>query len=50
MLGAIFVAIVVLMPEGLVPGTVRLVRSGWRLAHRSKSVRAGAAPIAEPKP
>ena len=28
LLGAIFVAIVILMPEGLVPGTVRL----WRLA------------------
>jgi hypothetical protein len=26
MLGAIFVAIVILMPEGLVPGTVRLAR------------------------
>jgi branched-chain amino acid transport system permease protein len=50
MLGAIFVAIVVLMPEGLVPGTVRLVRSAWRLAHRSKSARAASAPIAEPKP
>jgi branched-chain amino acid transport system permease protein len=31
MLGAIFVAIVVFMPEGLVPGTVRLTRSAWRL-------------------
>ena len=30
MLGAIFVAIVVFMPEGLVPGAVRLVRSAWR--------------------
>jgi branched-chain amino acid transport system permease protein len=32
-LGAIFVAIVVFMPEGLVPGSVRLarwVRSAWR--------------------
>jgi len=32
-LGAIFVAIVVFMPEGLVPGTVRLARwtaSAWR--------------------
>jgi branched-chain amino acid transport system permease protein len=37
-LGAIFVAIVVFMPEGLVPGTVRLARwaaSAWR------AVRAG---------
>jgi branched-chain amino acid transport system permease protein len=30
LLGAIFVAIVILMPEGLVPGTVRLWRVGWR--------------------
>jgi branched-chain amino acid transport system permease protein len=30
MLGAIFVAIVVFMPEGLVPGTVRLSRKAWR--------------------
>jgi branched-chain amino acid transport system permease protein len=32
-LGAIFVVIVVFMPEGLVPGTVRLARwalSAWR--------------------
>jgi branched-chain amino acid transport system permease protein len=29
-LGAIFVVIVVFMPEGLVPGTVRLWRRGWR--------------------
>jgi branched-chain amino acid transport system permease protein len=32
-LGAIFVAIVVFMPEGLVPGTARLARwatSAWR--------------------
>jgi branched-chain amino acid transport system permease protein len=30
LLGAIFVAIVILMPEGLVPGTVRLWRLAWR--------------------
>jgi len=30
LLGAIFVAIVILMPEGLVPGTARLWRMGWR--------------------
>ena len=35
MLGAIFVTIVVFMPEGLVPGTVRLARSAWRAASRS---------------
>jgi len=28
-LGIIFVAIIVFMPEGLVPGTVRLLRRGW---------------------
>jgi len=30
LLGAIFVAIVILMPEGLVPGSVRLWRLAWR--------------------
>ena len=30
LLGTIFVAIVILMPEGLVPGTVRLWRLAWR--------------------
>ena len=29
-LGAIFVAIVIFMPEGFVPGTVRLWRNGWQ--------------------
>ena len=33
LLGAIFVAIVILMPEGLVPGTARL----WRLAFRKRA-------------
>jgi branched-chain amino acid transport system permease protein len=33
LLGFIFVAIVILMPEGLVPGTVRL----WRLAFRRRA-------------
>lgn len=32
LLGAIFVAIVILMPEGLVPGSVRLWRLAWRKA------------------
>jgi len=36
MLGAIFVAIVVFMPEGLVPGLVRLTRSAWRATNRRK--------------
>jgi branched-chain amino acid transport system permease protein len=38
-LGAIFVAIVVFMPEGLVPGTVRLARwaaGAWRTARRRR--------------
>jgi branched-chain amino acid transport system permease protein len=48
MLGAIFVAIVVFMPEGLVPGAVRLARAAWRGISRA---RTGArAPFAEPKP
>jgi branched-chain amino acid transport system permease protein len=50
MLGAIFVAIVVFMPEGLVPGTVRLARAAWRTAHRNKSARPAKAPLAEQKP
>jgi branched-chain amino acid transport system permease protein len=37
MLGAIFVAIVVFMPEGLVPGIVRLTRSIWRGRAKSKA-------------
>ena len=37
MLGAIFVAIVVFMPEGLAPGAVRLARSTWRAGSRSKA-------------
>jgi len=40
MLGAIFVAIVVFMPEGLVPGAVRLSRAAWRAARRRKSAAA----------
>jgi len=46
MLGAIFVAIVILMPEGLVPGAVRLLRSAWRAINRTKPA---AAPIAGSK-
>ena len=37
MLGAIFVAIIVFMPEGLVPGVARLTRSIWRGRARAKS-------------
>jgi branched-chain amino acid transport system permease protein len=35
LLGAIFVAIVVFMPEGLVPGTLRLLRTGTRGGRRA---------------
>ena len=38
LLGAIFVAIVILMPEGLVPGTVRLWRQGFRAFRRRRSI------------
>ncbi len=44
MLGAIFVAIVVFMPEGLVPGAVRLTRSAWRAASRQKPAAVAAGP------
>jgi branched-chain amino acid transport system permease protein len=40
LLGAIFVAIVILMPEGLVPGTVRLVRAAMRPKRRTKTTPA----------
>jgi branched-chain amino acid transport system permease protein len=42
MLGAIFVAIVVFMPEGLVPGAVRLTRSAWRAGSRKKPASSAA--------
>ena len=40
LLGAIFVAIVILMPEGLVPGSMRL----WRLLWRRRAKAAGGGP------
>jgi branched-chain amino acid transport system permease protein len=43
LLGAIFVAIVILMPEGLVPGTARL----WRLAWRQMNPKPGAVAAGE---
>jgi branched-chain amino acid transport system permease protein len=46
MLGAIFVAIVVFMPEGLVPGMARLSRSAWRAMSGVKEPL----PMAERKP
>jgi len=48
MLGAIFVAIVVFMPEGLVPGAVRLTRAAWRAMNRPK--KAAISPAAGTKP
>ena len=44
MLGAIFVAIVVFMPEGLVPGMARLSRSAWRSMSGTKKV----VPVTQP--
>jgi branched-chain amino acid transport system permease protein len=41
LLGAIFVAIVILMPEGLVPGSTRLWRLAWR--QMNSQTKAGAA-------
>jgi branched-chain amino acid transport system permease protein len=41
-LGAIFVAIVIFMPEGLVPGAVRLWRTGWDALRGKPAVRASA--------
>jgi branched-chain amino acid transport system permease protein len=46
MLGAIFVAIVVFMPEGLVPGAARMTRSFWQARNRRKT---NAAIAAEPR-
>jgi branched-chain amino acid transport system permease protein len=34
-LGAIFVVIVLFMPEGIVPGSARLLRRGWAILRRS---------------
>ena len=46
MLGAIFVAIVVFMPEGLVPGMARLSRAAWRAMSGAKKPL----PLVERKP
>ena len=43
LLGAVFVAIVILMPEGLVPGSVRLWRLAWRKAGAQRA-KTGAKP------
>ena len=49
LLGAIFVAIVILMPDGLVPGTVRLSRQALKALRGSRSAvpRSG---LEEPRP
>jgi branched-chain amino acid transport system permease protein len=41
LLGAIFVVIVIFMPEGLVPGTVRFWRLAWRKRDASAAPEAG---------
>jgi branched-chain amino acid transport system permease protein len=38
-LGVIFVAIIVFMPEGLVPGSVRLARRGWNAVRARLTLR-----------
>jgi branched-chain amino acid transport system permease protein len=43
LLGAIFVAIVILMPEGLVPGSARLWRLAWRKRARDNKTIPGSA-------
>ena len=35
-LGVIFVLIITFMPEGLVPGTVRLAKQGWQTIRRRR--------------
>jgi branched-chain amino acid transport system permease protein len=50
LLGAIFVLIVVFMPEGLVPGTVRLARAAWREAERRNLLARAAATFTGQKP
>ena len=48
LLGAIFVAIVVFMPEGLVPGAARLARAAWHAIRRTRTARPMS--LAGPKP
>jgi branched-chain amino acid transport system permease protein len=43
-LGAIFVVIVLFMPEGLVPGTGRLLRRGWTMFKGSRAAPAESPP------
>lgn len=44
LLGAIFVAIVIFMPDGLVPGTTRLVRRAFKLRERAPRAAGEPAP------
>ena len=46
-LGLIFVIIISFMPEGLVPGSVRLCKAGWR-ALRARTKRPAALPLGDP--
>jgi len=48
LLGAIFVAIVILMPEGLVPGSARLWRLAWRQMNKSPGAVAKAEALGPP--
>jgi branched-chain amino acid transport system permease protein len=45
-LGVIFVIIITFMPEGLVPGSVRLCRFGWQALRRGRAPR----PVEERRP
>jgi branched-chain amino acid transport system permease protein len=49
-LGVIFVAIISFMPEGLIPGSVRLARWGWRSLRTSRVRVAGDPRATEPAP
>ncbi|HEY0223644.1 MAG TPA: branched-chain amino acid ABC transporter permease [Pseudolabrys sp.] len=49
LLGAIFVAIVIMMPEGLVPGTARLWRLAWRQLNKPPGAIAKAETLGPPR-
>jgi branched-chain amino acid transport system permease protein len=49
-LGIIFVAIITFMPEGLVPGTVRFWKLGWRRAFRDRRAPVALRSVVEPPP
>jgi branched-chain amino acid transport system permease protein len=50
MLGAIFVAIVIFMPEGLVPGTTRLIRRAFKSRGEAAASTAAVEPSKAPAP